>query len=509
MRLDMRLQKLSSALFLSAAFIVGIPSAQAQSQPTVKAEIAEIKASLSELQKASVSLPTLSQAVAEMSSTLAQLEQQVATQGNQSNDEANEKLDSLSEKLGQLRTEVEYLRTGIANIEQPAAVSGGGGSATRADGLQISTEDGRYSMSLGGHINARYQLQVPEDFSGLDDAGFQMRRARLAFQGQLGDKDLNYVISTELAGDESPLLDYFVDWRYRKDVILRVGQSKLPYTRSYLVAGRHRVFHELSLTQDLQRYDREIGVWALGSLLDDKLRYHGGLSNGSGPNRTNSNIDLAASLRIEGTLLGDTIGLGMGDIAGTSKPALTVGAAVVHDLVPVPTILSGLEVGSRDVNADGINDNVRVVSSVIDAQFRYKGFDAMIEGTWRHERWGAILDHDDNRDISNVIAASSSGRRNYLGLTAEASYFLMPKFLLVGARVSHGRLPLLGLSGRNFINPPRTQRAMQFEGIVQMYHRGSRSLGLSYSLTNFNEKDAPDPDNDIAYAMILEAQFEL
>ncbi|MBL4633400.1 MAG: hypothetical protein JKY56_05995 [Kofleriaceae bacterium] len=512
----MRLHKLTSVLFLSAALVVGASalgtaSAEAQSQSGVKAEIASIKASLSELQKASVSLPTLSQAVAELSSTLAVLEEKVAAQGRaaQSNPGAFEELDALKGQVGRLRTEVEYLRTGIANVEQPAVQSGAGGSAIYAKGMRISTEDGRYEMTLGGYVNARYELQVPEDFSGLDKAGFEMRRSRFNLSGKLGDNDLHYTVQTELAQSGTPLLDYYVDWQFTKEISVRAGQSKLPYTRSFLVDGQNRVFHELALSQDLQRYDRDIGVWAIGAVFDEKLRYHGGVSNGSGLNTNNSNIDLTLSLRLESALMGEYIKAGMGDVAGTETAALTVGAAVVHDLVPVPSILSGIEVGSRDVDADGINDNIRVISTAVDAQYRHKGFDLLVEATWRHERWGAILEHDENRDLSDVVAASSSGHRNYLGFSAEASYFVMPKRLLVGARVSHGRLPVLLLSGRTVLAPPRTQRALQFDGIVQLYHRGSRSLGLSYSLTNFNAKDAPDPDNDISHAMILEVQVEL
>ncbi len=495
---------------MAACMALGASDANAQAKGSVKAELAEVKSALTDLQQQVVSLPTLSQAVAQLSSQLVLLEEKFASQErlNQGMPEAIDSLDALEEEMARLQTEVEYLRTNIANVEQPAVASGGGGVGHKS-GMVLASADGAYSMTLGGYMHARYAAQMPGDFSGLDSSAFRLRRGRLSVKGQAGSSSLKYSISTELTKSSAPLLNYYLDWSYSKKHKLRVGQAYVPFMRSYLISSTKRVFHEFSLGQDMHRYDRDIGVWALGTLDGGKLRYHGGISNGGGRNKSNPNIDMVTALRVERSLLGAFIEMSKGDVKGTEKAALTVGMGLTHDLVSVPTVLSGIEVGNRDVDQDGINDNVRVLSSALDAQFRLKGFELSLEATWRHERWGGILDDEENRALADAVSPSSTGTRNYIGGTVEASYFILPHRLLVGARVSHGRLPVLGLGGRSFASVPRAQRALQFGGIVQLYRKNKRSVGLSYELTNFNEKDGPDPDNDLSQALIIEAQLNL
>jgi hypothetical protein len=489
------------------------PSISAQPAPTLRAEIETLKVDIAALKTAVANAPTLAQALQDMSTKLVVLEQELGKSArlNESVPQVITELDALKEGLHKIQEEVAYLRTGIANIEQPAVSSGGSNSHKVGSGMTLSTEDGLYSLTLGGYLHTRYQTQLPEDMSTVDSAGFSIRRGRLEIDGQAGSKRLSYNLNVELSTPNAPLRDYYMDMHYRDELKIRVGQAKLPFTRPLIASSKQRIFHEFNETQDLHRYDRDIGVWALGTFLDGRLRYHGGFSNGAGQNVANENIDLATALRIEGVALGKYIKPGFSDVEGTDDPALTLGLAAVHDLVRVPEDVAGIEVPNRDVDGNGIEDNVRVLSTVMDAQFRFQGFECFVEGTWRHERWGTIVEHGDNADLAAAINASNSGRRNYLGVSAQASYFVLPSKLLVGARVSHGRLPLLGVSGRSLTagSAPLAERAMQIDGIVQLYRDGYRRVGLSYNLLNYNEKNGAEPANDIGHTFVLEAQLLL
>jgi hypothetical protein len=489
------------------------PQVTAQPAPTLRAEIETIKTELASLREAVANAPTLAAALQDMSTKLVVLEQELAKSArlNESVPQVIDELDALKQGVRKLEEEVEYLRTGIANIEQPAVSTGGGAEHKAGKGMTWSTGDGLYSLSLGGYLHVRHQTELPEDMSTLDSAGFRVRRGRVTMKGQAGSERLSYGLGLEFTKSSAPLLDYYMDMRYSDELKVRVGQAKVPYTRSFLASSKVQNFHELNKTQNLQRYDRDIGVWALGKFLDGRLRYHAGLSNGSGKNVSNDNIDLAAAARVEGVALGEYIKPGFGDVNNTQEPALTVGLALVHDLVRLPEEVAGIEVGNRDVDGNGIDDNIRVISTALDAQFRLKGLDLFLEGTWRHESWGTIVEHTDNGDLADAIKASSSGRRNYLGITAEASYFILPERLSAGARLSHGRMPLLGLSGRSLssASAPLAQRAMQLDAIVQLYRDGYRRVGLSYNMLNYNEKGAADPANDIGHTFIVEAQLVL
>ncbi len=505
--------RLVQVLVVLSGLALLAPNISAQPAPTLRAEIETLKQDIAALKTAVANAPTLAQALQDMSTKLVVLEEELGKSArlNESVPQVIADLDALKEGLYKIQEEVAYLRTGIANIEQPAVSSGGSSSHTLGKGMTWASEDSLYSLTLGGRLHIRYQAQLPEDMSTVDSAGFNVRRGRVSMSGQAGSKRLSYALSMELNSASAPLLDYHMDMRYRDELSIRVGQAKVPYTRSYLASSKVRVFHELNETQELQRYDRDIGLWALGKFLDGRLRYHTGISNGAGKNAANDNIDLVGALRIEGVALGEYIEPGFGDVEGTEAPAITLGAAIVHDLVRVPEELVGIAIPNRDVDGNGIEDNVRVISTAMDAQFRLKGFEFFLEGTWRHERWGTIVEHGDNSDLAAAINASNSGRRNYLGVTAQASYFVLPGKLLVGARASHGRLPLLGLSGRPLTaeTAPLAERAVQIDGIVQLYRDGFRRVGLSYKLLNYNEKSGPEPANDIGHTFILEAQLLL
>ncbi len=501
-----------SKLLMIALIAGASTTAFAQPKTGMRAELDALKKEVASLQVVAATAPTLAQALQDLSSKLVLLENELAakTRASDSMPEAISRIDGLQEDINNLRIDLEYLRTSIANIEQPAAVSTGG-SAEHDKGMRISTGDGLYDMTIGGYVQPRYQLDLPEDFSSLDSAGFRMRRARLGLTGKMGSDRLHYKTELDLNSTGASLLDFYADMRYRPALTIRVGQGKVPYTRAFLASSQDWTFFELSKTQQLQHYERDVGLWALGSFLDGRLRYHAGFSNGAGPNQRNTNIDVATAVRLEGAVLGKFIKPGYGDqgCRCNKAPRLTVGAAFVHDLVRLPENISGIAVDNQDVDGNGLIDNVRVLSSTIDAQLRYRGWELAVEGTWRHERWGSILAHDDNSGIATAVDASNNGRRNYLGFTAEATYFVMPKLLLLGTRVSHGRLPLLGLGGRNPSEAPLAQRAWQADGLVQLYRQGHRRIGFMYSLVNYDAKNGADPENDIGHSLMVEAQFVL
>lgn len=501
---------LSAGLFASLLAVGGNSMARAQGTTTLRAEIDAIKAELANLQAVAAAAPTMAQAVQELSSKVVVIEQELAQNGSlrESIPGAVVKIDEIESELVALRTDLEYLRTSIANIEQPAASGGGGGIDRSPAGWSWAAADGRYKLALTGYFQARYETQLPSNLDTQDTSTFRARRARVGLQGALGEK-LSYALSFELTTPSVPLRDFYMDMKYSDAFNVRIGQAKLPFMRSFLASSRDRDFLELSELQERVRYDRDLGVWAMGQVLGGKLRYAGGVSNGSGGNSLNDNVDMLLTARVEGVAMGDYIRAGFGDHAGTQTPSLTLGLAGAHDLARPGQTVSGIELGNRDVDGDGVLDNVRVMSAVVDAQFRYRGFEAFVEGHYRHERWGTILDHEDNSDLADLIKPSDAGRRNYLGFSAQASYFILANTLEAGSRVSHGRLPLLGVGGQDFSAPPKAQRLLQTDVFVQMWREGYRRVGMTYSLINYNEIDAPDPADDMKHQIIVEAQLVL
>lgn len=505
-----RLIRVLSAGLLAVLLAVAGASTAAAQGATLRAEIDAIKAELAALQAVAAAAPTMAQAVQEISSKLVAIEQELAENGSlrESMPAAVVKIDAIESDLVALRTDLEYLRTSIANIEQPAASSGGASIERSPDNWSWTAANGRYKLALEGYFQARYETQLPSSLDTQDTSTFRARRGRLGLKGALGGK-LSYALSVELTTPSVPMRDFYMDMKYSDGFNIRIGQARLPFMRSFLASSRDRSFMELSELHERLRYDRDLGVWAMGELVEGRLRYYGGVSNGAGGNALNDNIDMLFTARVEGVVMGDYIRPGFGDHTGTETPSLTLGLAGAHDLVRPRQTVSGIELGNRDVDGNGVLDNVRVMSAVVDAQFRYRGFEAFVEGYYRHERWGTILDHEDNSDLAALVKPSDAGRRNYLGFSAQASYFILPSTLEAGARVSHGRLPLLGVGGRDFSAPPKAQRLLQTDVFVQMWREGYRRVGMTYSFINFNEIDGPEPADDMKHQLIIEAQLVL
>src|SRR5690606_3865225 len=144
---------------------------------------------------------------------------------------------------------------------------------------------------------------------------------RISASGHVHDPRLQFKLLAELGDDGAPLRDYYLDYQFSKELALRAGQSKLQFVRSFLTSSRRLAFLERSIAVDALRYDRDVGVWLHGALFGDRLRYHGGVSNGSGAGRLNDNIDFVSMLRVESAVLGDHFSPAFGDVHGTEVPS--------------------------------------------------------------------------------------------------------------------------------------------------------------------------------------------
>ncbi|HUS64546.1 MAG TPA: porin, partial [Kofleriaceae bacterium] len=335
---------------------------------------------------------------------------------------------------------------------------------------------------------------------------FRLRRARLSAGGRLGGEALTYKLQAELGRDEPPALDYYLDYQFMPELAVRVGQQKVPFTRTWPVSDAGYAFYERAAGIDAMRYDRDAGAWVHGRVAE-RLEYNVGASNGSGPNKRNDNIDVAAVVRLDALLMGEWFEWTTGDLEHSEVPSLIVGGGVVHDLVRVPEAVAGVTVENPDVDSDGTGDNVRVWSASLDATFRFRGFEAIVEGLYRHERWGTILEHSDNSDLADLVRPDKDGHRNYLGGYVEATYAAIPHHLLVGGRVGHHRQPLLGLGGLSVASPTPGDRVLELTALGRYYHSKNLSFGLAYTLLDYRATRDPQPVDDKRHIFIAQSQL--
>jgi hypothetical protein len=520
-----------SALVAFAVLAAGIlpraaeaqpPAQSAEAQPAevqparpsagdLRGQVAAIRKDVDQLKASAAQSQTLSGSVQALSARVTALSQQVERVSRQraAGGDVAVTLDRLSAQTATLERDVESLRTQVAGIEQPGA--GPGGSAGSAGleykrGFEWTTGDGAYSIKIGGFFQPRYQATVAEGADSVDEATFRLRRARLAVGGQAGEQ-LDYKVQLEVSGGGSPALDYFLDYEIAPELSVRVGQDKLYYTRVWWASDASIDIFERPSGVEGVRYDRDIGIWAHGWLLDERIYYHAGASNGAGPNETNDNIDLVSLVRVDATLLGARFDAFSANLTLDPELRVMAGAGATHDLVQLPAQVAGTAVGSRDVDGDGDTDNVRVWSTSADLALRWYGLELIVEGLWRHERWGSILDHTDNAPLAIAIDADSQGHRNYLAGYVHASYPIIPDLVQLAARFGHSRIALLGVGGRSIDSPPRGDRLVEATAQVRLFVSGNLSMGGAYSYLDHNTRVGPEQAGDIEHFFIAQAQL--
>lgn len=484
--------------------------ALAQQTPAGVAELRKQVADVSaKVEALSAQTATSATTVTNVSAQLTQLEQAIDTMRREQKSipDAVVRLDQLSARVGELQTEVEAIRAGVAARERPAEGGGGAGGVHTDKGFTWTSDDGFYSLTVGGYVQPQFNMVLPSGGETLTQSTLQLRRARVRLEGTAVMPGLRYAVMADLAQDEV-LLDYWIDYQLFPNLAVEVGQDKVHLSRNFSIGDSQNDFIERAAAIENLRYDRDIGLWAHGRLVDDRLSYRAGISNGAGTNQLNDNIDFAGMARVDFALLGTWIPLSGGDREMSDTPRLQIGGAVVHDLVRVPETLAGIEVGNRDVDEDLVIDNVRMLTTELDLTFRYRGLEVYAEWLYRQERWGTILDHSDNTDLAEAIEPDGDGHRHYQAVAGQVSYFALPRRLQFGGRAGFSRIPLLGANGRHRAELPLTDRLLELDALLQFYGRdGTRQFGVQYTMFNFDAGDAMDPAGDVEHRVIVGAQL--
>ncbi|HKE19978.1 MAG TPA: porin [Kofleriaceae bacterium] len=505
---------------LAAGILPGAASGQAPAHPPqpaqqaaagdLRTQVAAIRKELEQLRPAAAAAQTLSGSVQQLSTRVTALEQRIDKAARQSavGPEVVGSLDRLSNQAAQMRREVEALRTQLSGIEQPAgAASAAVGAVEYKRGFEWITADGAYSIRIGGFVQPRYQTTLAKGADSVEEATFRLRRARLVVGGHVAREELTYKLQLEAAADGAPALDYFIDYELAPELSLRAGQDKMYFTRVWWASDSSIDIFERPAAVEGLRYDRDIGLWAHGSLWGDRVAYHAGMSNGGGPNQLNDNIDVVTLLRVDAALLGARFDAFSGNLTRDPELRVMIGAGAVHDLTQVPDRIGGQAVANRDVDSNGETDNVRVWSTSADAALRWRGLELVAEGIWRHERWGTILFHSDNQTIKELVDPDADGHRNYLAGYLHASYPLVQQTLQLSARVGHSRVALLGVGGRPVDSTPPGDRLVEATGQLRYLHGSNLSLGGSYTYFNYNTRNGPEQPGDVEHVLIGQAQL--
>ncbi|MCH9688681.1 MAG: hypothetical protein K0V04_45035 [Deltaproteobacteria bacterium] len=295
-------------------------------------------------------------------------------------------------------------------------------------GLTLTSKDGRFELATRLRAQFRYTFEHDGESDDLSH-GLQIRRARLQFKGHVFNEHNRF--KTELAvsprdmgfdGDvthRTPILDWYFDFTYLRDLTVRIGQYKVPFSRQRVVSSGDLQLVDRSLANGEFNLDRDIGLDLRSKdfLGLGKLRYYAGIYFGEGRDQYRpSNFDMFYLARVEFLPFGMFKDYKEADFARSLRPRLSLGAAYAF--------VDGA-VGNRGVRGSTPSDGgtTDYHNATADVMFKVAGFSLFADVFYRQGRRNfgdAVVEQDDGTQAP----AEQEASRNGLGWSATVGYLI-------------------------------------------------------------------------------------
>lgn len=278
--------------------------------------------------------------------------------------------------------------------------------------LNIVGKDSTWSVRFAPRIQFRAESNwgYDGDQFGKPTQDFQIRRARLKFDGFAYSPKLRYKIELGLSNQDisggseftsdAPriIYDAVIMWQFYKNFELWAGQTKLPGNRERVISSGNMQFIDRSILNSSFNIDRDIGLQLHHHFnISEKflVREIAAVSQGEGRNVTTGNLgghQYTGRIEFlpfgEFTKKGDYVG---GDIYREKSPKLSIGATYDYNNDAVKTRSN---MGDYMQNDTGFF-KTDITTFFVDAMFKYNGFSFM--GEYAH------------RDASSSVAKNSDG----------------------------------------------------------------------------------------------------
>ena len=318
-------------------------------------------------------------------------------------------------------------------------------------GLKFSTKDGKYSLTTGLRVQLLYTLDNDRD-ADADvkpvSHSFQVRRARLVFAGNVFGKHNKYKLELSFSPKDiglkngaakfTILRDFYVEFDHLRNLTLRVGQYKLPYSHQRVISSGRLQLVDRSIIGSEFDFDRDIGldIRSKDFLGVEKIRYYAGVFMGGG--RDNYTMEpltegggLVYIARLEVAPIGQFDDYIEGDFDRIKKPRLSLGVAYSYMDEAIFTRGTKGSTPTDGGTTDYHNANAGLV-------FKVLGLSISGEFFWR-QGTRHVGDAQVEDDMGNLVPAPVEAPRNGLGWFAQAGYMIPYVPLEVAARYSEIR----------------------------------------------------------------------
>jgi len=134
----------------------------------------------------------------------------------------------------------------------------------------LASADGTFLMKIDGQLQVRYiwnsrdpggDATVPDSFDQ-NEAGFQVRRAKIAFGGHIGSPKLDYKIKLAInrASNDAYAEELIVGYHLTDSLYVWAGENKAPFLREELTSSSKQLAVERSLVNEMFTVDKAQGI---------------------------------------------------------------------------------------------------------------------------------------------------------------------------------------------------------------------------------------------------------
>jgi len=160
-------------------------------------------------------------------------------------------------------------------------------------GFFLSNQDGSFSMNISGMLQTRWVLshvddEVPLDGADSDTSGFQVRRAKVTFAGNVADPSWGYYIQGAFNGATGhfDFEDANISKAMDNGLTMTAGQFKAPFMRETLVKSSNQLAVERSLINQQYTAGRVVGL--MFGYQQDAWSFDASYNNGANTMYSNS-----------------------------------------------------------------------------------------------------------------------------------------------------------------------------------------------------------------------------
>ncbi len=308
------------------------------------------------------------------------------------------------------------------------------------EGVLFRSQDGAFALRIGIRMQLRATLRLiptpePDGYDAFSE--LTVRRARVELNGHLFGPDNTFKIQLSFSPLDNgledsaylatapftPMRDYYLTFRQLRDLNVRVGQFKVPYSRERVTSSGDLQFADRSIANGEFNLDRSVGL----SIRSDDLfglgllRYQAGVFSVRGRGAVGYDpVTLLYVARIEVLPLGLFDTLTDGDLERRRAPKLNFGvAAAFEDEAP------GLRGAQGPWPSDGGTTDITNVTA--DAVLFWRGLSLVSD-------WHVRQSLRSGGDLGPVQAP-----RDGWGGRAQVGYVFPPIPLELAARYSYVR----------------------------------------------------------------------